>query len=254
VQQLQQIRAAIKAKVLAQYPQLGADAIEPYCRMLCLSALKLAGREVDKLDADPELGLERDVMAATFPEEMAAIEEALDEESDRIDAEAGDDERVAKRLALQSLEAFVNGRVEAPPLTLEELRARVDTGSYLLSHWGGREGKELSAYMYWQHRWMVWMLAGEFDAPGLLHPEDPEHPEGKAQMCEEFFPIEIAALKALVEAKVRRACQHTETEAQAMAQMEAVLDTLQRQFVGERPEPSLEDYGEPPPEDEEGAR
>ena len=233
MQRLKQIRAAIQAKILAQYPGLSADATEPYCRLICRRALSLAARDADALEANPELRHERDVLVATFADEMAALKAAMPEVIARIEAQARDDDSRVTPLAIRTMEAFLNGEGRSTPLSLEALRARVDAGSYLLSRWGGRE-EELPAYVYEQHRFMVWMLAMEFDAPGLLNAADPEHPEGKAEMCEELSAIEIAALKRLIKTSVRCAQGRAATEEQAMTRGMAVMDELQRQFVGNR--------------------
>ena len=87
---------------------------------------------------------------------------------------------------------------------------------------------------------MVWLLAGAFEAPGLLSPFEPEHPEHTAEMCEQVFSVEIAALKDVVKAKLSRAVHRRDTEARAMTKMEAVLDALQQEFVGDQPEPPVD--------------
>lgn len=236
MQCLQQIRAAFQTKILAQHPGLGADAIEPYSRLMCRHALRLAAQDADAIESDPDRRHEHDVMKAIFAEEMDALRDALPHVANRLEAQTGDDKRRATLLAIQTMDAFINGGNRTPPLSLKAIRARVDVGSYLLSQWD-RHDKELPAYRYWQHRLMVWLLVGEFEAPGVLSPFAPEHPEHTAEMCEQLFSVEIAALKDLTEAKLRRAVQRSDTEARAMTEMEAVLDALQRQFVGDALEP-----------------
>jgi hypothetical protein len=245
MQRLAKIRAAIQAKILAQYPAQSADAIEPYCRLLCRRALALAATEADAIEADLELKREDDCLRVTLAkeavelqlaEEADALREAIPEVIEAIDAQAGDDDRRLEDVAGHVMQTFINGGVGIPPLSLEAIRARVDTGSYLISRWGGRD-KELPAYAYWQHRAMVCMLAMEFDAPGMLNPYHPEHPEGKAEMCEELFPIEIAALRRLIRQAVRRVFAPKASAARNRRRFMAALDTLQRQFVGAAPEP-----------------
>jgi hypothetical protein len=241
MQRLARIRAAIQAKVLAQYPELSADAIEPYCRLLCRKAVNFAGKDTDAIEADPEVTREQEFMRVTLTEEANALRDILPEVVEEIieglDPDAEDDDRYVKPVAIDVMETFINGGKGTPPLSLEAIRARVDTGTYLVSHWGERDkGYELPAYAYWQHRLMVWMLAGELEAPGLLNPFDPEHPECKAAFCQEVFPVEITALKVFVNVRLKRAVRRRLTEAQNTARLKALLDRLERQFVGDEPE------------------
>jgi hypothetical protein len=224
------IRAAIQGKILAPYPQLTADASEPYCRLICRRALSLAGKDAAKRAAHPNLSGEREILEATFAEEMAALRHALSTVSDRIVARAGDDERRATCLALQTFDAFIHGGARTTQLSLEAIRARVDTTLYLVSRWGGHED-ELPVDVYAQHRAMIWLLALGYDAPGLLNPCDPGDPEQCAEMCEMLFQVEIAALKALFKNRVMRGTQRAATKAQAMAQGKVVMDALRHQFV-----------------------
>jgi hypothetical protein len=236
MQRLAQIRAAIQSKILGQYPELSADAIEPYCRLMCRRALALAAKDADAIEGDPELKREHDLMRVTLAEEADALRNALPEVIEDIKSHAGDDHLPIPRLAIQVMETFINGGLGTPPLSLEAIRARVDTGSYLISRWGDRE-EELPAYTYWQHRLMVWFLAMEFDAPGMLNPYDPEHPEHKAEFCENMFRVEIAALRRLIDQTARRVIKISASDERNMRRSMAVLDELQRQFVGDRPEP-----------------
>jgi hypothetical protein len=72
-------------------------------------------------------------------------------------------------------------------LSLEAIRARIDTTTHLISRWGGR-AKELPAYAYWQHRTMMWFLRPECDAPGLLNPYHPEQPEAEVTQPSSTVP------------------------------------------------------------------
>jgi hypothetical protein len=80
---------------------------------------------------------------------------------------------------------------------------------------------------------MVWLLALGCDVPGLLNPLDPELPEGKAQTCEALFDVEIAALKALLEAHGNRVVRRAATKAHAEAELETLMSELERWFVGD---------------------
>jgi hypothetical protein len=91
--------------------------------------------------------------------------------------------------------------------------------------------------MYEHLRIMVFMLALNFDAPGLLNSLDPEYPERKAELCQKLFQLEIAALRGLIKASVRRVQRRTHTEEQAVAKGMRVMRKLQRQFVGDRSVP-----------------
>jgi hypothetical protein len=133
MRRLAKIRSAIQAKILAQYPQLNEEAIEPYCRLMCRHVLSLAAQDADAFDADPALGHECRVLEASFAEEMAALRDVLPEVLDALDAQAGDDDSRVEPLAIQTMEAFINGEVQPTPLSLEAIRARVDAGTYLLS-------------------------------------------------------------------------------------------------------------------------
>jgi hypothetical protein len=239
---LARIRATIQATIQAQPPALSLDAIEPYCRLICRRALVLAATESAAIAAEPALRDEQAFMASTFAKEMAALRDALDELADYVETQT-DDEHQARALASDLMEAFIQGEPPTTPLSVEALRARVDAGSYLMSRWGGHHG-ELSAYIYYQHRWMVWMLAMGFDAPGVLKPDDPTYPEGKAEMCEHLFPVEIAALKHLIKDGLHAVVWWGASEAQNMDRGMAALNALQRQFVGDPVEP---------PDDEDAA-
>jgi hypothetical protein len=227
-----EIRAAIQGKILAQSPHLSADASEPYCRLICRRALRLVAREAEGPEDDAELQDERQVLETTFGEEIATLRRTIAAVCDRIATHAGDNERLATGLAEQTANAFIYGGGRMIPLSLKAIRARVDAGSYLLSRWGGKTCA-LPAEVYAQHRLMVWLLAVGCDAPGLLNPLNPKHPEGKAEMCETLFDVEIAALKALLEAHGRRVGWRAATKAQAEAELKPLLRELERRFVGD---------------------
>jgi hypothetical protein len=229
---LLEIRAAIQGKILAQAPQLSADASEPYCRLICRRALRLVAREIGELDTHDALQPERHFLEQTFGEEIAALRHAFFAECDRIAAQAVDAECRVASLANPIFDAFVYGEAQAMPRSLKAIRARVDAGLYLLSRWGGKI-RELPAEVHAEHRLMVWLLALEYDAPGLPNPLHPELPEGKAETCETLFAVEIAALKALLEAHGRRVMRRAATKAHAEAELEPLLDELERRFVGD---------------------
>jgi hypothetical protein len=236
MQRLAQIRAAIQSKILQQYPEFTADAIEPYCRLICRRALAMAAKNAGAIDADPELTRENDLMRVTLTEEADALRDAIPEIIEDIKAHTRDDDLPVEHVAIHVMETFINGGLGIPPLSLEAIRTRVDTGSYLVSRWSGR-AENLPARAYWEHRFMVWMLATEFDAPGMLDPYDPEQPERKAEFCEYLFPIEIAALRRLIDHTARRVIKRGASEERNMHRSMTAVDKLKRQFVGEQPEP-----------------
>jgi hypothetical protein len=229
---LLEIRAAIQAKILAQSPQLSADASEPYCRLICRRALRLVAREIGELDTDPALQPERHLLEQTFGEEIAALRHDFFAECDRIAAQAADAECPAASLVISTFDAFIYGEAQATPRSLKAIRARVDAGLYLVSRWGGKKDG-LPADKSMQHRQMVWLLALGCDAPGLLHPLDPHDPEQWAAMCETLFEVEITALKGLLGTHGRRVVRRAATKAQAEAELETLLDELERRFVGD---------------------
>jgi hypothetical protein len=236
MQRLARIRAAIQRKILQQYPELSADAIEPYCRLLCRKALDFMTKDTETLEADPQVRRDQAIMGVSLAAEADELRDALEEVIERVAPDADDDEHDVRPLVRDVMETFINGGLGTPPLPLDAIRARVDTGSYLISRWSDRD-EDLPAYAYWQHRVMVWMLALGCDAPGMIDPLNPEHPEEKAEFCAYIFPVEIAALKRLIAQAAKRVIKRDASDERNMRRGRAALDELQRQFVGEQPEP-----------------
>jgi hypothetical protein len=80
---------------------------------------------------------------------------------------------------------------------------------------------------------MVWFLALEFEAPGMLNRFDPKSPEPKAEFCEYVFPVEIAVLKQLIDQTTRSAMKPSASDERNSRRSMAALENLQRQFVGD---------------------